>query len=234
MKSTVAQIRQRFDGDVERFADLDTGQGSTVDAPLVLDLVTQAAAATNPAATRVLDVGCGAGNYALKLLRRQPGLDVDLVDLSRPMLERAAERVGEATTGAVQTMQADIRALPLEPERYDIILAAAVLHHLRSDGEWAFVFSKLCDALKPGGSLWISDLVAHDTGAVRDLMWGRYGDYLTDLKDTAYRDRVFDYIEREDSPRPLTYQLDCLREAGFSMVEVLHKNSLFAAFGAIK
>ena len=234
MKSTAAQIRKRFDGDVERFADLDAGQRSTVDAPLVLDLVTQAAAATNPAATCVLDVGCGAGNYALKLLQRHPGLDVDLVDLSRPMLERAAQRVGEATTGAVQTMQADIRELPLPPDRYDIIMAAAVLHHLRGADEWQLVFSKLHDALKPGGSLWISDLVDHATEAVRDLMWKRYGEHLTDLKDPAYRDRVFRYIAQEDSPRPLTYQLDRLREAGFSATEVLHKNSMFAAFGAVK
>jgi tRNA (cmo5U34)-methyltransferase len=30
------------------------------------------------------------------------------------------------------------------------------------------------------------------------------------------------------------FQLDLLREAGFAKVEVLHKNAVFAAFGAIK
>jgi tRNA (cmo5U34)-methyltransferase len=30
------------------------------------------------------------------------------------------------------------------------------------------------------------------------------------------------------------YQLDLLREVGFSQVEVLHKNACFAAFGALK
>ena len=33
-KSTVEEIRQRFDGDVERFSNLETGQSATVDAPL--------------------------------------------------------------------------------------------------------------------------------------------------------------------------------------------------------
>ena len=47
MKSTVEEIRARFDADVERFSNLETGQLATVDAPLVLDLVTQAAAAAN-------------------------------------------------------------------------------------------------------------------------------------------------------------------------------------------
>ena len=68
MKSTVEQIRQRFDHDVERFSNLDTGQSATIDAPLVLDLITTVAAATNPDAAHVLDIGCGAGNYTLMAL----------------------------------------------------------------------------------------------------------------------------------------------------------------------
>jgi tRNA (cmo5U34)-methyltransferase len=54
------------------------------------------------------------------------------------------------------------------------------------------------------------------------------------LKGEKYRDAVFAYIETEDTPRPLTYQVDLLRRVGFSTVEVLHKNSCFAAFGAVK
>src|SRR6202050_5865941 len=92
MKSTVDEIRQRFDADVERFSNLETGQSATVDAPLAMALVAQAAAATMPHARHVLDVGCGAGNYTLKLLGRLPNLDATLIDLSQPMLDRAAPR----------------------------------------------------------------------------------------------------------------------------------------------
>jgi tRNA (cmo5U34)-methyltransferase len=65
-------------------------------------------------------------------------------------------------------------------------------------------------------------------------MWARYGEYLRDFRDEAYRDHVFAYIAREDTPRPLLFQLDLLREAGFTPVDVLHKNSCFAAFGGLK
>ena len=65
-------------------------------------------------------------------------------------------------------------------------------------------------------------------------MWRRYGEFLTQVKDEAYRDQVFAHIEEEDTPRPLTLQLDLLREVGFSQVDVLHKNGCFAAFGAVK
>ena len=109
MKSTVEQIRQRFDADVERFSNLETGQSATIDAPLVLDLITAAAAATNPQATRSLDIGCGAGNYTLKLLARLPNLAVTLIDLSAPMLERAVTRLGTVTSQLITTVQGDIR-----------------------------------------------------------------------------------------------------------------------------
>ena len=130
MKSTVEEIRQRFDADVERFSNLETGQSATVDAPLAMALVAQAAAATTPQARHVLDVGCGAGNYTLKLLERLPNLDVTLIDLSKPMLERARQRIGTATTGTVATIQNDIRNVSLMPGQFDLILASQVLHHL--------------------------------------------------------------------------------------------------------
>ncbi len=233
-KSSVNEIKERFDNDVERFSNLETGQSATVDAPLSLELVVQVASALHPNAQHVLDVGCGAGNYTLKLLQHHPHLDATLVDLSRPMLDRAAQRVGAATSGKVQTIQGDIREIEFADETFDVILAAAVLHHLRAEAEWESVFAKLYRSLKPGGSFWIVDLITHTTPQVQSIMWRRYGEYLAALRDEAYRDHVFDYIDKEDSPRALLYQLDLLRSVGFKHVELLHKNSCFAAFGGIK
>lgn len=233
-KSTVEEIRQRFDADVERFSNLETGQTATVDAPLAMNLVAQAAAAVTPHAKHVLDVGCGAGNYTLKLLENLPQLDVTLIDLSLPMLDRAAERVKRVTSGKVSLLQGDVRQLTLPEQSFDIILAAAVLHHLRTDDEWRQMFTAFHQSLRPGGSLWIFDLVESSVPAVEKLMRQGYGEYLARLKDAAYRDHVFAYIEKEDTPRPLLFQIDTLRQAGFAQVEILHKNSCFAAFGAVK
>ena len=234
MKSTVEEIRRRFDADVERFSNLETGQSATIDAPLAMALVAEAAAATTPNARHVLDVGCGAGNYTLKLLQRLANLDVTLIDLSRPMLDRATERVCKATSGTVTAVQGDIREIGLPEGGFDVILAAAVLHHLRADAEWHEVFGRFYRALRPGGSVWIFDHVESSIPEIQELMHHRWGKYLTRLRDEAYRDHVFAYHEKEDMPRPLLFQLDMLRRAGFASVEVLHKNVCFAAFGAVK
>ncbi len=112
MKSTIAEIRERFDNDVERFSNLETGQQSTIDATISLELITEAAKNIAPDATHLLDIGCGAGNYTLKMLSKLPGLHCTLVDLSQPMLSKAFERVSAQTAGNVETRQGDIRELP--------------------------------------------------------------------------------------------------------------------------
>ena len=163
-KSTIEEIRERFDHDVERFTQLETGQTATIDAPLAMELITQAAVASTPTIRRVLDIGCGAGNNTLRL-RQAYGVDfdVDLLDLSLPMLERAEQRVREAGAGEIRLWHDDFRQAPLPDESVDVVLAVAVLHHLRDDADWHDGFAKIYRLLKPGGSVWITDLVLHET-----------------------------------------------------------------------
>ncbi|WP_235935362.1 class I SAM-dependent methyltransferase [Candidatus Laterigemmans baculatus] len=234
-KSTTVDIESRFDKDVDRFSNLETGQSATIDAPLAMQLITEAAVRLTPQINRVLDIGCGAGNNTLKLKEIYgKTFASDLLDLSGPMLERAKERVADAGIPRVELWQSDFRDADLPSESYDVILAAAVLHHLRDDADWQAAFEKLWSLLKPGGSVWITDLVVQETVPIHELMWSLYGEYLEGQGGSEYRKKVFDYIEREDSARPVTYQLDLLRRVGFAHVELLHKNSCFAAFGAWK
>jgi len=234
MKSTLEEIQQRFDQDVERFSSLETAQASTIDATLAMELITQAAFKATKNIRRILDIGCGAGNNTLKLLQLKSPIDCDLNDLSLPMLTKARERITAVNSGKVTIIHQDFRTADLPNESYDVILAAAVLHHLRDDQDWESAFKKIYELIAPGGSVWITDLVSHEAETVQSMMWHRYGEYLTSLGGTDYKEKVFAYVEKEDSPRPVTYQLDLLRKVGFRKIDLLHKNSCFSAFGAIK
>lgn len=233
-KFSVEQIKERFDRDVERFSNLDTGQVTTIDAKISLELITEAAKRIAPNAENLLDVGSGAGNYTLMMLSKLPGLNCTMVDLSRPMLDKAFERVSQQTDRIVTVLQGDIREVALEENHFDIILAGAVLHHLRDDEDWLQVFDKLYKLLKPGGCLMISDLVAQDTPALNEYIGEKYGDFLENIGGTEYRNNVEAYIAKEDSPRSITYQLELMKQVGFNQVEILHKNLCFGAFGGIK
>jgi tRNA (cmo5U34)-methyltransferase len=233
-KSSVEEIRNHFDHDVERFSNLETGQQATIDAPLVLELVAQTARRCLQPGASVLDLGCGAGNFTLRVLREIPGLDCHLVDLSQPMLDRAIGRVRIAGARSVKTYQSDLRHLSFDEHTFDCILAGAVLHHLREDDDWTSTFLKLHRWLKPSGRLYVADLAYFDVTDAQDVMWKRYGAYLTSLGGDEYRDKVFSHIDEEDSPRSLPFQLDLLKSSGFSRYDVLHRNSVFACYFAVK
>ena len=233
-KSTVTEIRKRFDMDVDRFSNLNTGQVSTIDADISLELITEAAKRIKPHAVNILDLGCGAGNYTLKMLSKLPDLNCTLIDLSKTMLDRAFDRISKETIGTVHLIQGDIREVELADNHFDIILAGAVLHHLRDDADWEFVFGKLFNVLKKVGCLMISDLITQDTELLNRFIWEKYGDYLEKSGGPEYRKKVLDYVAKEDSPRSLNFQMDLMKRVGFESVEILHKNACFAAYGGIK
>lgn len=234
-KSSVEEIRARFDADVERFSQLETGQVAAMDSAYCLQLMADACGVRHPLATSLLDLGCGAGNYSLKVLQTIPTLrEIYLVDLSQPMLTRAQERLEQATAASSFTYQADMRELEFEDSKFDLIVTSAALHHLREVPEWVAMFEKLYRWLKPGGSVWIYDMFTEEQPELEALNRKRYSDYLVGLRGEAYRDQVFAYIEKEDTPRSLEFQTGLLQQVGFQRVHILHRHACFGMFGAVK
>jgi|SRR5690606_17849398 len=235
MKSTIKEIEERFNHDVERFSNLEIGQQSTVDVSINMELITEGIARRYPKLQSALDIGCGAGNYSVRLAQKRPNANYTLVDLSKPMLDRALHRVGAETNGKVDVHKGDFRSVDLGDRKFDVIIATAVLHHLRDDDDWEAAFSRLYGLVNEGGSLWVFDLVQQSDPDLQAYFYhDLYGNYLTSLKDKSYRDHVFAYIEKEDSPRSLMYQLNLLEKVGFRRVDVLHKNLCFASFVGFK
>ncbi|WP_238815674.1 class I SAM-dependent methyltransferase [Nocardia brasiliensis] len=94
-------------------------------------------------ATRVLDVGCGTGAFAVVLAGHAER--VDAIDRSPAMIE-AAKQVVPAN---VTCVLGNILAQRFPPASYDAIVSISTLHHLPLDE----VLPVLADALRPGGVL---------------------------------------------------------------------------------
>ncbi|WP_019973360.1 class I SAM-dependent methyltransferase [Mycobacterium sp. 141] len=92
---------------------------------------------------RVLDVGCGAGAFAVLLAQRSN--HVDAVDRSGAMIAEAKRR----TPMNVACVQADVLNDALPATDYDAIVSITALHHMPLE----VVLPRLADALRPGGVL---------------------------------------------------------------------------------
>jgi SAM-dependent methyltransferase len=92
---------------------------------------------------RVLDLGCGAGAFAVELAKRAE--HVDALDRSPAMIEEA-RRVAPPN---VTCILADVRQDPLPDARYDAIVSISALHHAPLEE----VLPRLAGALRPGGVL---------------------------------------------------------------------------------
>lgn len=92
---------------------------------------------------RVLDVGCGAGAFAAALAQRSK--QVDAVDRSREMIDRARRQV----PANVNCVHADVLIDRLPSRDYDAIFSIAALHHMPLDD----ALRLFATALRPGGVL---------------------------------------------------------------------------------
>ena len=107
------------------------------------------------ASLRLLDAGCGTGNYSAAL-RRYVGA-IDAVDRNPSMLGVARAKL-ERTPGCPVTLhEAGIDKLPFADACFDAVMVNQVLHHLPDspDDGWPVlrrVLGELARVLRPGGA----------------------------------------------------------------------------------
>jgi SAM-dependent methyltransferase len=101
-------------------------------------------------ATRVLDIGCGAGRNAVPLATA--GFEVIGVDLSRPMLAAAA---GRATGGRLRVIEGAMDDLPIRSRSIDIIVAHGIWNLARSDAQFRTAVSEAARVAAPGAALFV-------------------------------------------------------------------------------
>jgi SAM-dependent methyltransferase len=93
--------------------------------PWVLQSLVQSASAL-PKGTRVLEIGCGTGNYICALIENRQDLIGFGVDISEPMLIEARSR-----GTSVQFVQGDaVARFPFEGAMFGLAFAVDVIHHL--------------------------------------------------------------------------------------------------------
>lgn len=97
---------------------------------------------------RILDAGCGFGQYDRFMLRAFPGAKIDAVDVKQDYLDDCKFYFKkDIDDGFIRFSKQDL----LEPKikkKYHMVLCVDVLEHIEEDVK---VMKNMCDVLKPGG-----------------------------------------------------------------------------------
>ena len=120
-----------------------------------------------PAGASVLELGPATG-YFSRCLNEQLGCSVDAIELSADMAEQARPWCHQLIVGDVE--QLDLPQV-LAGQRYEVILCADVLEHLRDP--WALA-RRLPDCLAPGGRLLLSVPNVGYLGLAVELLRGNF------------------------------------------------------------
>ncbi len=122
-----------------------------------------------PTAARVLDLGCGPADVAVRFARAFPGWQIDGVDGAPAMLELGRAHVAAAGLAArVRLYRAVLPHDPLPGGDYQVILSNSLLHHLhRPQVLWQAVRA----AAGSGAAVYVTDLRrAADERSLRQLL----------------------------------------------------------------
>jgi len=101
---------------------------------------------------KILDVGCGDGEFAVELSMR--GAIVVGIDASAEMIDAAKRRV-VGRTGDIRFQVAKAEHIPSAAEQFDVVTAITILCFV---DDAARIFQEIARVLRPGGRLIIGEL----------------------------------------------------------------------------
>ena len=129
-----------FEG-YERLRQSRTGLNEVLEQPALRSVLP-----ASLAGMRVLDLGCGFGDFAREA-RREGALLVVGIDPSRRMLERA---IALTQDPAIEYRRTSIEELDFEGERFDLVVSSLSLHYVE---DYAGALARIAPLLDAGGRL---------------------------------------------------------------------------------
>lgn len=115
----------------------------------------------NLQAPKILDIGCGTGQFPEVLYHAMPGAQVFGLDLVRGMLEGGLGRWNTYQQRVIP-VQGDSEKLPFADGTFDVLTCANSFHHYPNQAQ---AIQEMSRVLKPGGVLMLID-------GFRDRPWG--------------------------------------------------------------
>jgi tRNA (cmo5U34)-methyltransferase len=173
---------------------------------------------------RILDLGCGPGLMASRLLEEFPRAQLTLFDLTVEMIDRCKARLG--ATSRVLFRVGDFREEDFG-SGYDLILASLSLHHATLD-ERPSLAGRLFRGLGPAGQLITAEVLVDESPQVRNRqyeMWRRFMGSQGEDAEAWYQRHL-----AKDHPVQASRWTQMLSDAGFTSPGCFWRYLNFAIF----
>jgi len=132
----------------------------------------------------VLDVGTGTAQIPVTLCDQHSAFRVMAIDMAINMLDLAVYNVQASSSfDRIQLDQADAKDLGYEDGMFDVVISNSIVHHIHSPKQCV---AEMLRVLKPGGAIFVRDLMRPDDMATLETLVQTYaGD------ETEYCQQLF-------------------------------------------
>ncbi len=121
---------------------------------------------------KVLDVGAGTAQIPITLCQAHATIHVVAIDLAEEMLIVGRRNVAHARLqGRIELQRVDAKAMPFAKASFDAVISNSIVHHIP---EPLAVFAEMARVVKPGGVLFVRDLLRPKSKADLDAFVQTY------------------------------------------------------------
>lgn len=175
---------------VAEAVDYNSMDHSTVNRVFVDDLLTalsDSALSLGPS-LRIFDAGTGTALIPLELIRRGVPFQITASDLAEQMLIVARQNVEAAGfSQSIRLVHADCKRLTDLPASYDVVMSNSIVHHIPDP---QLVLGELWRVLKPGGLLFVRDLMRPEDQRTLDWIVETYAGQANAHQQQMFRDSL--------------------------------------------
>jgi tRNA (cmo5U34)-methyltransferase len=181
---------------------------------------------------RVIDLGCGTGMIAAKVLELFPSAQLTCLDLAENMIALARARL--AYYPQVKYLVSDFSDFDPDTE-YDVVVSSLALHHLATDEHKHKFYRRIYRCLSPGGVFYNADVVLGSSDFLQDTCMNEWRRFMgKSVPKNEIEDKWIPKYREEDRPAKLIDQLAWMAEIGFVDIDVIWKYYGFAVYGGIR
>jgi len=137
----------------------------------------------------ILDIGTGTARIPI-VIEQIAAKTVHIlgIDLSSEMLKVAGKNVADAGMSQQITLQVvDAKTLPFEAGAFDMVISNSLVHHIPEPG---IFFSEVARVVKPGGSVFIRDLMRPSSVEELNALVRQYAGEADKYQQKLFRDSL--------------------------------------------